>query len=261
MGTVLTEGGVVEATAPGQIKFWGIEFGQKRFARFEACSSRRADLAALARQLRLDPGADPRPDVDPAIRAFLAAYGPTRDLSLYRDLTADLDRLTRDATRFDRLTPFLKALLRDEVAPLRLEPDPGGGWRLPLSLQLLPQSDVEGTLARLLPSWRTHGLTLTAPELTGTRDVSPIDHSDFRTVAGVILHHHPGAPVGPYFLPWTATDARYYRAAGLVAYGVSPFALVASEAAAIGKPNERMQLPAFSDGVALYRDLVRALVD
>jgi acetylornithine deacetylase/succinyl-diaminopimelate desuccinylase-like protein len=67
-------------------------------------------------------------------------------------------------------------------------------------------------------------------------------------------------PVGPYFLPWTATDARYFREAGIRAYGVSPFAVMASETTGIARTDERMQLPAYVAGVELYRRLVEDLV-
>ena len=71
----------------------------------------------------------------------------------------------------------------------------------------------------------------------------------------------PEVAVGPYFLPWTATDARFFRAAGLPTYGFSPFPLTVTETLQIALPNERMQLPAYVAGVALYRELVARLAD
>jgi acetylornithine deacetylase/succinyl-diaminopimelate desuccinylase-like protein len=261
LGTVLTEGGVIEATAPRDVKYWGIEFAQKRFAQFSACSRSRADLEALRDLLVTQGRSAPRPHVSPTVASFLAAYAPSRGLEIYRELLAEPARLPLEMDRYQRLTPFLQSLFRDEVVPFRLELENDGSWRLDLSVHLLPGSDLGAVLAELLPPWTTHGMTLTPPDLRGTSLASPIDSPDFRTLERVIEEHEPGVAVGPYFLPWSATDARYFRGAGIPAYGVSPFPVMASETTRIAMPDERMQLPAYVVGVALYRDLVRALVE
>lgn len=261
MGTVLTEGGVVEATSPSDVKYWGIEFAQKRFAFLALCARTRGELEA-ARDLLVATGkGDPRPRVEPAVRAFLAAYAPSRGLGLYHELLAEPDRLPLESDRFAQLTPFLQSLFRDEVVPVRLEEEPGGGWRLDVVVHLLPGSALEPVLARLLPAWKTAGLSVTAPDQRGARTASPLDSPEYRTVARVISERWPGIAVGPYFLPWSATDARYFREAGIRAYGVSPFAVMASETGGIAKPDERMQLPAYVRGVELYRAIVAALVE
>jgi hypothetical protein len=51
MQVVLTEGGVVEAITHEEIKFWGIEFGQKWFANGSVCSSSEARLLEVRRDL------------------------------------------------------------------------------------------------------------------------------------------------------------------------------------------------------------------
>jgi hypothetical protein len=258
---VLTEGGVVEATSPTEVKYWGIEFAQKRFAQLSLCSRSRADLEALRALLERDGRGSPRPRLEPAVRAFLAAYGPSRGLGLYRELLAEPAHLPLEMDRYERLTPFLQSLFRDEIVPFRLEPESDGSWRLDLSVHLLPGSELDAVLAELLPAWTTFGLLSTPPDLRGTDATSPLDSAEFRTVERVLAARAPGVAVGPYFLPWTATDARFFRAAGIAAYGVSPFAVMASETTGIAKPDERMQLPAYVQGVGLYRDLVAELVD
>lgn len=72
---------------------------------------------------------------------------------------------------------------------------------------------------------------------------------------------HPGVRVGPYLLPWSGSDARFFRAAGIPAYGFSPFLLVAADTFTAAEPNERMAIDAFVDGVALYERAVRRLVE
>ncbi len=56
---------------------------------------------------------------------------------------------------------------------------------------------------------------------------------------------HPEAPVGPYFLPWAATDARFFRGAGLPAYGYSPFVIPVTDTLHVGGANERMALSGY----------------
>jgi hypothetical protein len=163
MGIVLDEGGVVEGVSPTDIKYWGIEFAQKHFARIYFCSSSKVDLEALRDLLVATGKGAPLPDVDPRVRAFLASYGPTRSLGLYRELLADPDRLTRESDRFERLSPFLQSLFRNEVVPFRLEEAEGGGWRLAVAVHLLPDSDLEPVLDRLLPAWKTWGMVSTPP--------------------------------------------------------------------------------------------------
>ena len=66
MGVVLTEGGVVEATSADGIKYWGIEFAQKRFTEITFCSADEAKLRALAKAIAENER--PRPD-DPGVAA------------------------------------------------------------------------------------------------------------------------------------------------------------------------------------------------
>ena len=100
-------------------------------------------------------------------------------------------------------------------------------------------------------------LVLRSPSVTCA---SPTDSADFRTLAGAVGDAFPRAPVGPYFGPWAATDARLFRRAGIPSYGFSPFPVVVFDTVQIARPNERMQLPAFRAGVRLYRETVRRLL-
>jgi acetylornithine deacetylase/succinyl-diaminopimelate desuccinylase-like protein len=261
MDTVLAEGGVVEATSPSDIKYWGIEFAQLRFASATYCARDAATLGALAGRLGRPGATDPAPDIDPAILTFLAAYGPSRTDPWFAKLLADPLRLPRERDLFDSLTPFLKALLRDELWPLPIEASPDGGYTMRASLHLLPQSDYETVRRRLAPAWKTAGVAATPWTLESGYGASPVDHADFRALEAEVRARYPGIPAGPYFLPWAATDARYLRERGIRAYGFSPFPLVVLDTIQIGKANERMQLPAYRAGVELYRAAVQALVE
>ena len=71
----------------------------------------------------------------------------------------------------------------------------------------------------------------------------------------------PGARVGPHLLPWTATDSRFFRQAGVPSYGFSPFLIFATDTYRVDTVNERIALPGYVDGVRIYRDVVRRLVN
>ena len=49
---MLTEGGVVEARARDEIKFWGTEFAQKRYADLIVCGDDRERLEDLRKTLK-----------------------------------------------------------------------------------------------------------------------------------------------------------------------------------------------------------------
>jgi len=260
MGTVLTEGGVIEALGPREVKYWGIEFAQKRFAFFELCAADRESLDRLRTDLLAHGPSGPRPFVAPEVRSFLEAYGPTRTHSALPGLLAEPDRLVLEIDRYRSLTPFLQSLFHEVVFAFPPALADGGGWTMKAVAHLLPGSSLEEVLADRFPIWLRAGVTATEPELAGAEHGSPLDHPDFETVRSVVGQHHPEAAVGPYFLPVTATDARHFRAAGMPTYGFSPFVLMPSETTGIGRANEKMQLPAYMDGLVLYRKVVQALV-
>jgi acetylornithine deacetylase/succinyl-diaminopimelate desuccinylase-like protein len=259
-GTVLTEGGVVEATNPSEIKYWGIEFGQKQFAKSTVCAADRRALDGLARLLARIGTGDPAPEVLPAVASFLARYSATRGAERYRSLLAHPEELPRSPDRFARLTPFMQALFRSEVATLPPRRAADGSWEMDVWLHLLPGAEFEPTAARLLPDWAFAGIARTPLRLASPPGVSPLDHPDYAVLEASVRARFPEAPVGPYFLPWTMTDARRFRALGLPAYGFSPFPVVVFDTVQIGRANERMQVPAFVDGVALYREAVARLL-
>ena len=256
MWAVLTEGGVIEATGPTRIKYWGIEFAQKRFAALTLCARERARLDGIHAALLASSQGDPRHPLAPDVDRFLDAYAPTRSAEFLRRRLSGGSALALDAPRFAQLTPFLKALYRDEVYPFRIAAAADGSSELKVLLHLLPGSELADVAPRLLPEELTWGVTRSAWEQPVTETASPLDHPLYRELESVTRELYPDVPVGPYFLPWSATDARYFRAAGIPAYGYSPFPVVVTDTMNIGRPEERMQLPAFVEGVRLYQQVV-----
>jgi len=127
-----------------------------------------------------------------------------------------------------------------------------------IKLQLLPDEDLAAVREKLVPRWLTFGLTTVLDEPRTARGGSPLDHPVFRAIEATLHDQYPGAPLGPYFLPWTATDARFFRAAGVPAYGFSPFLVMNTDTLSVDGVNE----PADTEGTTIgpfYRRLAAAI--
>ncbi len=144
--------------------------------------------------------------------------------------------------------------------PFHVSEAPGGGYQLLVKLHLLPGQEVSEVLPKLMPRWLTWGLSTTIDEPPTARRGSPADHPVFQEIQDAIGDRYPDVPRGPWFLPWTATDSRFFRAAGVPSYGFSPFLIMNTDTLQVDKANERFALPGFVEGVSLYKDVVRRLV-
>ncbi len=256
---VLTEGGVVEAVTHEEVKYWGIEFGQKQYAEAWACSSSRERLEQLAADIDDHTDANFELRQTDEVLKFLSAYAVSRDNKDFERILADTRRNLEHPMEFFRLPPYLQALFREDVATFWVEEAPGGGYRLRLIVHLLPGSDFDEVRSRLLPDWITHGVALTQRPPLGTDSGSPIDHPAYEALAGVISDRFPDTAVGPYFLVWSATDARFFRQAGIPSYGFSPFLIFTTDTLRKDTLNERLGLTGFVGGVELYREAVQRL--
>jgi len=260
---VLTEGGAVEARTREEIKYWGTELAQKRFVDVTVCGSDRQHLEDLRQLLieRIDRGYPEIPvRVTPEVRAYLQSYGPTRDREDFREMLARPDETIRDPAAFRKLPSYIRSLFRAEAVPFSPSEAPGGGFELLIKLHLLPGQELHEVMADLLPPWLIWGLEMTVDDPATARHGSPLDHPAFTGIQEVLDERHPDAPKGPWFLPWTATDSRFFRAVGVPSYGFSPFLIMNTDTLQVDKANERFALPAFVDGVHLYKDVVRRLV-
>lgn len=252
---VLTEGGAVEAINLTEVKYWGTEFSQKRFVDVWVCDGSRERLEALRQEL-LAREAPPRAPSGPIAR-FLSSYGPTRDNPAFRRLLSSPETMLEHAD-FPSLPPYLKAMARNEVVAFPVKTDPEGGYMMRLILHLLPEADLEEAWEELLPD----GLAGFDHQVDVPHDPvasSPLDHPVFRTIDAYMAEILPEVTHGPLFLPWVATDARFFRQRGIPSYGYSPFWIVSSDTIKMKGVNERMAVPPFLEGVERYRQLIRRL--
>lgn len=261
-GVVLTEGGAVEGRTPDDVKYWGTEFAQKRLIQVVVCAGQREPLDALRKELLQAGRGYEHLRAAPEVAAFLRRYAPTRDRDELRTKLAAPEALVRDLPAVFPLPDYLKAMLRDEALPHPVRPAEGGGWELLIYVNLLPGADPAVALAELLPPWRVHGLAVSVYDEGAPAHGSPMEAPVLDAIETAIHAHYPEVPVGPIFLPWTITDARFLRAAGVPAYGFSPFMVLTPEVMKLtqfGKVDERIALPGFVEGVEIYAELLEAL--
>lgn len=257
---VLTEGGVVEARSREDIKFWGTEFAQKRYVDLIVCDGDRERLEALRTTLKEIGPTETDLRLTPEVATVLEGYGPTRDRADLKELVASPEVAMGDIKSFRELPPYIQSMLRNEAVPFQVQEAAGGGYELLIKFQLLPGEDLEAVREKLVPGWLTFGMTATLDEPETARSGSPLDHPVFQEIQATLEEEYPDAPAGPYFLPWTATDARFFRVAGVPTYGFSPFLIMNTDTLQVDQANERFALPGFVDGVEVYEKLVRRLV-
>lgn len=258
---VLTEGGVVEARTPQDVKYWGIEFGQKRYVDLTVCAETRERLEELAEDLKQTDRPETGLAVTPPVARFLAAYSRSRDRSELRQLLGHPEAIVGDLREFERLPPFLRAFFRDEAHLFPISQTPGGGWEMLIKLHLLSGDVPEQARRELVPDWMLHGLPHELRTEGSADVVSPTDHPVFLATVDLLQHELPGTTVGPYYLPWTETDARWFRAAGIPTYGFSPFLILSSDTFYVGNVDERMALPGYVSGVRIYSDLLARIAN
>jgi acetylornithine deacetylase/succinyl-diaminopimelate desuccinylase-like protein len=263
---VLTEGGTVEVRtradvgSHADVKYWGTEIGQKHFAKLTVCGDSKEQLEGLRRFL-LDRGyTETDLHLQPQVAAVLEAYGPSRDSRLMREPLAHPEDLLTDVGAFRAMPSYVRSMLRNEAVPFKVEPSPGGGYQLLIMLHLLPGLRAADVRDQLLPPWALHGLQTSLYEVPGSPPPSSTTHPVFREILATLKTEYPDVTAGPFFLPWTATDARFFRAAGVPSYGFSPFLIMSTDTYQVDRRNERLALPGFVQGVELYRKLVRRLV-
>ncbi|MEM6453619.1 MAG: M20/M25/M40 family metallo-hydrolase [Acidobacteriota bacterium] len=260
-GTVLTEGGAVEAVDTGRVKYWGTSFAQRRMVIVEACHHDPARLEMLKEDLEYHASyvqASPtRLTHESAL--FLPIYGPTRDFVGYRELLARPERLL-EARPLLPMPKYVQSLVRNEATPYVIRPAPGGGWQLRIGVMLLPGVSLEEGLAEVLPEALVADVALSIDTPGGSFVASSdVDHPVYQGIARFMEEIRPDVVHGPLFVPWVATDARFFRAAGIPTFGFWPFAMLTVDTMSITSVNERIPLVPYIRGVEMYTRLVEAL--
>lgn len=267
VGAVLGEGGS-NRIVNGRLLWWGVETAQKRPLWLRVRAGGRGGhgaglnphsavhrlTLALARVLELPP----RYRVTQAARDYLGALAPGEPPATRRTF-ADLDAYIAPEGPRGPMPPGLANLFLDSVqvtvlrAGDRINVIPDEAEAL-LDVRMLPDTDGEALLARLREALGDRvecEVVLTsaaAPPSPATGET----FDAFRAVLGT------EALVVPAFIAGF-TDSRYFRARGVAAYGLSPFALEGEVLRGIHGLDEHIPVAEFERGVDRMRRLVRAL--
>lgn len=156
----------------------------------------------------------------------------------------------------------LNAMLRNTITPTMLE----AGYKV----NVIPNQASASLDARVLPGFTPQGFKKIVEEKIADPNVKvellqeslPNEsdfHTDyFRVLEGAIQKNDPGAIVMPYMSPG-ATDSRFFRAKGALAYGIIPFVVETSELQGIHGKNERLQISEIERGEKIVWDLVTVM--
>lgn len=267
-GFVLNEGGYNE-TVVDKVTFWGIETQQKvpLFLRVHAkgdighSAAPPDDGGAVAKLVRALEGVlaieTPYKLLPEVERYFQEAgrYRPDERGAVLRSISEPLD-----VKRIERaLTPGYRSLLHDTIALTHLS-----GGIAPNALASNATCDVD---IRLLPGETSEPMIARVKEAVGKNaDVevllagepapeSPSDTELFRTLTRFMIDDSPGSSAAAIVGGGTS-DSRYFRARGVVAYGIAPFKVNYYDADTVHANDERIRARFFVQGVRLMRKIV-----
>jgi acetylornithine deacetylase/succinyl-diaminopimelate desuccinylase-like protein len=267
-GFVLNEGGYNE-TIVDHVPFWGIEVQAKVPLWLRITTKGGAGHAAappddggvLARLVRSLDAIQRIPTpyrLTPAVaRAFHQAgkARPDERGEVLREIAEPLD-----TARIERvLSPGYRSLLHDTIAITRIA---GGS-----AINVLPATASADVDIRLLPDETTAPMVARVKEtlpaggelqiLLAGQPVpeSPSDTELFRVLAAAMTTAESGSIVAPVVGGGTS-DSRFFRARGIVAYGIAPFKVNYYDADTVHGNDERIRARFFAEGVRLMRTIV-----
>jgi acetylornithine deacetylase/succinyl-diaminopimelate desuccinylase-like protein len=267
-GFVLNEGGYNE-TIVDHVPFWGVEVQAKvpLWLRITMkggaghAASPPDDGGALAKLVRSLDAIQRIPTpyrLTPAVARAFRGGGKARHDERGEVLRGISEPL--DVARIERvLSPGYRSLLRDTIAITRI----AGGH----SINVLPATASADVDIRLLPDETTAPMVANVKAaLPAGGDLqillagqpvpeSPSDTELFRVLAAAMMKAEPGSIVAPVVGAGTS-DSRFFRARGIVAYGIAPFKVNYYDADTVHGNDERIRARFFAEGVRLMRGIV-----
>jgi acetylornithine deacetylase/succinyl-diaminopimelate desuccinylase-like protein len=268
VGFVLNEGGSNE-TAVDKVLFWGIEVQQKvplwlrvtseSAGGHAAAGASNAATSKLIRALAaIETIETPYRLTDVVARTAAISAGARTDgggqrMRMLRE-PLDIARIERE------LPPGYRAMLRDTIAVTRLS---AGS-----NVNVVPSRAIGEVDIRLLPGSSSGEMLARVRQAVGanaTVDVihagqpspeSPASGELYDALTRAFRKSAPGSTVGP-MISTGATDSRYFRTRGIVAYGIAPFKVNYYDADGVHGNDERIRSRFFAEGVDLMRKIVR----
>jgi len=268
VGYVLNEGGYNE-TVVDKVTFWGIETQQKvplfMRVRTKGLASHSAappdDGGTVAKLVRAADGVlkiETPYRLTPEVVKFFHEAGKARNDARGEVLRTIAEPL--DLERINKvLTPGYRSLLHDTIALTHIT----GG----IAVNAIPANASGDVDVRLLPGSTADAMIDRVKTAVGSNgDVEillkgePVPESSsatelFRSVTKTMLEAEPGSQAAAIVGAGTS-DSRYFRARGVVAYGIAPFKVNYYDADTVHGNDERIRARFFVEGVHLMRKIV-----
>jgi acetylornithine deacetylase/succinyl-diaminopimelate desuccinylase-like protein len=268
VGYVLNEGGYAE-TIVDRVSFWGIEVQQKvpLWIRLHAKGMAGhgaappddgGSVAKLVRALADIEKIETPYRLVPSVERHFHAAGKTRP-----DERGEVLRGIREPIDVERVKHVLsfgyRALLHDTIAVTRID----GGT----SVNSIPAHASADVDVRLLPDERADAMLARIRDAAGKnaelevllegepQPETPSDTELFRLLARDLQRDEPGSTVAAIVGAGTS-DSRFFRARGIVAYGIAPFKVNYYDADTVHASDERIRARFFVQGTKLVRRIV-----
>lgn len=268
-GFVLNEGGYND-TVVDRTLYWAIETHQKVPLWLRVTSEgvaghgamRRADGGAAAKLVRalarIDAIETPY-RFSPEIQRMFAEVGRAKGAQRGRVLRSIREPL--DVPRIEKeLGAGYRNLLRDTIAITRISAGTTvnvipARASADVDIRLLPDSSPEEMRKRIEEAVGKDGkveVLLSSDPVPASSTATELYH----VVANAMRASEPGSDVAPVVGVGT-TDSRFFRARGVVAYGIMPFKVNYYDADSVHAADERIRARFFGEGVRLMRRIVR----
>ena len=268
VGFVLNEGGYNE-TIVDKVAFWGIEVQQKTplFLRLHSegmpghSAAPPDDGGTVARLIRAMHAVLQIPTpyrLHPEVQQFFHRAGRHRTDprgEVLREIGEPLDVVRIEKT----LGPGYRALLRNTITITRVS----GGFAVnaipaqasaDVDIRLLPGEPPEPMIERIKAEVADHARVevLLSSQPTAA---SPTDTELYAVLSQAMKAAEKGSAVEPVVGAGTS-DSRFFRARGIVAYGIAPFKVNYYDADNVHGADERIRARFFAEGLRLMRRIV-----
>ncbi len=212
--------------------------------------------------------------VSPAIRAFFEttapAFGPQGQEVARALLDGDAEPDLKALFAGTPISPWMvNAFLRTTCSPTQIEAGLKenvipGACEFVLDFRYVPgysQAEIEEVLHSIAADL---DVTIELETLQANEaSESPIDHAFYRTIEETVRREIPGAEPIPYMLTG-ATDSRFMRDIGAIAYGLTPMTnrmTLAERAGLIHNDNERIDRESLELGVRVLSKVAMETLD
>jgi acetylornithine deacetylase/succinyl-diaminopimelate desuccinylase-like protein len=268
VGFVLNEGGYNE-TIVDKVAFWGVEVGQKIPLWLRVTASGAAghsasppdgggSIAKLVRALAAIEEIPTPYHLEPSIDRYFKALSKTKPDyrgDLMRELKEPLDVKKVEAI----LSPGYRAMLHDTIAITRINAG--------VSMNAIPAHATADVDIRILPGRSPEAMLEEVRQAVGKNaevelllppvvaKESSADTELWKVLAAELKTAEPESAVAATIGAGTS-DSRYFRALGIVAYGIAPFKVNYYDADTVHAADERIRERFFLEGTRLTRRIV-----